>query len=125
MRQIKFKAKNTDGIWVKGMYHRSNGIYGTTHWLLQGGYKHIQIHPNTLCQYLRGNIWEGDIFEVTFNGTETHIEIQNAVIKWNNDACGFGLFIPDHPDAEWMGITSKHVINLSKLGNIHDNPELL
>ena len=142
MREIEFRGKTDENIWVFGNFvktkeeytkeisnaiinldaeHRCCGEY------LDNGWNEIDI--NTLGQYTGlkdkngTKIFEGDIVKsvgIRLNGTETSMI---GFVKWDKDSCNYELYRETNSGFQTealCGFGSYEVI-----GNIHDNPELL
>lgn len=72
-------------------------------------------------------VYESDLYELRVNGIETHVEIILCKVKWSVKGCGFGFFLltKDSEQPNWIGMNDKNIISKKRLGNIHDNPDLL
>lgn len=124
MREIKFRGKCNDGMWINGYLIKTQGstfiCYANQFnddLLLGAENICVEVYPETIGQYTGlkdkngKEIYEGDIF--LYDGRET------AVIKWVDELMGFaGVF--DGDDTESLDCDYCEII-----GNIHDNPELL
>lgn len=71
--------------------------------------------------------WEGDIFELKLEGIETHIEYQNAVLRYNNQVHGYGFHIVEESSGYfgWISINDRKIMSRKIIGNYYDNPELV
>ena len=126
MREIKFRGKRLDGIWIYGdLWHRPY----TKDWVTivsfmedTGGFVVI---PETVGQYtgLKDKngieIYEGDIVE---NTTQTVYLGDKFEVVWNKNYAGYQLMS--------NGFTSnipliQNFMSYKVIGNIYENPELL
>lgn len=132
MREILFRGKRYgDGEWVFGHFYETRGngknVFRIYEWL---NHKHHTIIPETVGQFTGltdkngKKIFEGDIcrFREWSKGDmcwigNVHYEHQQFVISGNpNKEC----------ESEFLLVMSRFIPeNIEKIGNIHDNPELL
>lgn len=164
-REILFKAKlknwrelTKEEWWVEGYYHHQTDYYGDKcdkHYIIDGtetdmeGYgEHIEIDPETLCQYTGihdGTKWERlsedeqKKFLSEWNcekNRQNRKEDWNGKRIWENDICKYkGIkrlmeVVFDSEEGAWelnylYGIGTSNKNLLSVVGNIFDNPELL
>ncbi len=119
MREILFRGKRVDnGEWVEGYYSPVNiPITGNMgHFINVGGYRAVEIDPETVGQYTGLNdkngkkIFEGDIVKFGNNTYEIRFIEKYSRFAGTNAHCVFASFL----------------LNTSEIiGNIHDNPELM
>ena len=140
MREIKFRAKRTDnGAWVYGDLQHVQRI-NTKEQAEQSG-RHSEpavrianydVDEETIGQYTglydenESEIYEGDIVDFTFHYTghcgDYAVKcdtIGKGVVQW--DQGGFVLKVIDNDFED----TGQYVSNVSIIGNIYDNKELL
>ena len=143
MREILFRAKRRDnGEWVEGYYSPANipimGCVG--HFINEGGYRAVEIDPETVCQYTGlkdkngKKIFEGDMFETFEDGidkmvVEFHYGCFTLAVYgwkgatmeygWDEYAGGYGV-VECEPLSQAVDLEETEVI-----GNIFDNPELM
>ena len=137
MREILFMGKRKDnGEWVVGHYCKSFGRvngktydYHVIYNLISG--RHYQIIPETLGQYTGltdengTKIFEGDVVETYEDYDDTFgypaTDVFRSLVIWDESNCCFAIktgdYIQPFNDWDWDYTT--------KIGNIHDNPELL
>lgn len=113
-REVLFKAKRVDnGEWVTGFYSPVNvPIIGNMgHFINEGGFKAIEIDPETVCQFTglldkNGNkIFEGDKLK-RLNG-------KIDIVLFDT-----GQFVIQHESGDTDYIAVKN--NFEITGNIHD-----
>lgn len=135
MREIKFRGRNYDGIWMYGYLmpapkpeihpnckHIISAIPHTIKSVDRGLY---EVDENTVGQYTglkdsNGNeIYEGDI--IMSEGHSVHY------VMYLEDEATFIAMIVGSPLQEWCGIRQSWIDKFKKkiIGNIHDNSELL
>lgn len=135
MREIKFRGRNYDGIWMYGYLmpapkpeihpnckHIISAIPHTIKSVDRGLY---EVDENTVGQYTglkdsNGNeIYEGDI--IMSEGHSVHY------VRYLEDEATFIAMIVGSPLQEWCGIRQSWIDKFKKkiIGNIHDNSELL
>ena len=117
-REIKFRGKRANGIWKvnKSITQRLSGK------ILLGGYA---VNPYTIGQFTglkdaKGkDIYEGDILH-------TDLERDYLIVVFRNGAFMFDCFDEKHYyDFMTYAEDDSGIINLSIIGNIYDNKELL
>lgn len=120
MHEILFKAQQKGNHkWVYGLPAYENGELSLI--VDKEGVRH-QIHPDTLCQYIRltdihgKQIFDGDILNLGYNNRDSTYTVKWAVCGWwlydeYDDECDCEVSIVD----EQSGRTEFEVI-----GNIHD-----
>ncbi|WP_101690711.1 YopX family protein [Dysgonomonas massiliensis] len=134
MREIKFRGKSKNGVWVYGSLIKMIRINIETHILpFTGVYDDskildlsIKVVPQTTGQFtelkdINGiEIYEGDICKIYFNYCSDKI----GVVYFEN-----GCFYVDdkHPSGNLplKSFREGEDNTLEVIGNIHDNPELL
>lgn len=139
MRKIKFRGKRLDGIWEYGFYFEEQMQNGTKCYIQDENVtvKPFEVIPESVGQSTElfdendKEIYEGDIVEWVFfsqkivYGDDTTIK---GVIEWQNGGFILRVIENDFEDAGWYGISelnSDTESDVTVLGNIHDNPELL
>lgn len=136
MREILFRGKRVDnGEWVQGTYYHQTEFYGDKcdyHYIIETCDElednmmiFSKVIPETIGQYTgvtdkNGNkIFEGDIITAEIYEREYEDEyLSNTPIQVTY--CS-GYFYPFHLEGCWRSGVS----NITVIGNIHDNPELL
>lgn len=137
MREILFRGKRIDnGKWIVGGYYSYNNksyiviatryIPDTRDWDVADYYEEnpvykptfIEVIPETVGQYTGVNVgseklFEGDVITMPSYGGGRH----KSVIYFKN-----GKFAVDGSNYKFKDIAPKH---MKKIGNIHDNPDLL
>lgn len=147
-REILFKAKRLDnGEWIEGYYEKYNNrhyINKETDRLNTGGYpirEFIEVDENTLCQFTgltdkHGNkIWENDIVSEKIHpmfkgiirfGNYTTPYRKPSNIESDVDSKHKGFYIEWQKPCEFrkdIGFWAEK--NISTIGNIFDNADLL
>lgn len=124
MREILFRAKRTDGIWVEGYYFAKPILDYHT---IQLGAEQWHVDPSTVGQYTGltdkdgKRIFEGDLLFDSEWECEGHVAWANEHLSWMIVMSGEKEFLQEFiTDGEAMCAGCTHII-----GNIHDNPELL
>lgn len=137
-KEILFKAKRknwrelpVEEWWVEGHYHHQTDYYGVKcdkHYIIDGtqtdmeGYgEHIEICPETICQYTGLQEYaEKDIVK----RTDLHKvgEPSIGIIEYDEENTAFVIHWIDNPKYSPM-YPWKDKIEI--IGNIFDNPELL
>ena len=118
MREIKFRGKRLDnGEWVIGLLVKMCGEWHILDWDDEN--TAYPVEPNTVGQYTGlkdkngKDIWEGDIVEWE-NLIKTNMR---SVIAYRDRMFCF-VDANNEPEEIWC-------CSFTKIGNIHDNPELL
>lgn len=144
MRDIKFRGKRVDnGEWVYGLpMHGSGGdINYICGWMGDDGgetYQQIEVNSKTVGQYtglpdkLNNDIYEGDILErigsydnftpIPMNTRKRQlivVELNVEHDEFGKTSFGFSM----HTQSSYSERTNP--ATYEKIGNIHDNPELL
>lgn len=123
MREILFRGKRTDGIWVCGYYFAKPIL--EKHFILEGENQWM-IDPHTVSQFsgLYDNngtkIFEGDILKFSYTGKNEGVEGAESVVFKNGK---FGVEWGWHRELVALDGFANTMIEV--IGNIHDNPELL
>lgn len=122
MREILFRGKTESGKWVEGFYSPVNlPIFDTMgHFINEGGYRAIEILPDTMGQYTGLRDKNGEkIFE-------------DDIVCWPKED-GYGHVYWAKDEARFVIEFEGCIVDFDNLwgheievyGNIHDNPELL
>lgn len=139
MRQIKFRGKRKDGVWVFGDFfdtqHSTFCNYMPTI-IENGGIAPSDFHlvdPDTVYQFTGlvdrngKEIYEGDIMGRLFDDYN-----ENTIILYHKGILcakpiGKDKFRPLNTfnDCGWVRVDEGYNYNFQVIGNIHDNPELL
>lgn len=118
-REIKFRGKNVDnGEWVYGDFCREINskklIYLIVETRENGTMDFYHVNPDTVGQYTgRADAYEGDIF---IDGYSMY------VIVWDKKTSGFRAKL--YPRSLPLNLFTNEELK-RKIGNIHDNPELM
>lgn len=129
-REIKFRGRRLDnGEWVYGNLIEGNRIVGnTTDWNNEYFCTEFwyTVYPETVGQYTgdKNRGFEGDIIEWVEPNRSEHgdiidYEFLRGVVEWDNERSGF--IVRCLNGNEWF----EGIMNITIIGNIHDNPELL
>lgn len=120
MRQFKFRGKDLSGDWRYG-YLLQKDVDTDAYFIRE-------INPNNIppryTDYqvkqvgqfvltINGiDYYEGMTFELTLVGVETHIEIQNGQLEYNQAVGGFGFYISEQSSKYfgWIGINDKNIL---------------
>jgi uncharacterized phage protein (TIGR01671 family) len=141
MREILFRGKRTDnGEWVYGSCLPHDGcayimppIRNTGITIIE---MFIRVIPETVGQYtgLRDSGWtkvifEGDIVRhghtVKYADGKTSDFYNNAVVEYSESNGCYIITIPGEPHFNRLTKNMVKENNITVIGNIHDNPELL
>lgn len=154
-REILFRGKRIDnGEWVYGYYSPANiplmGCIG--HFINEGGYRAIEVDPETVGQYtgVTANgtkIFEGDIVRYnTFDDFDCHsivafgeYEQDGSSGEYKPRSCiGFYVSVNNFTCPDWCDnepeyfshfLQQQNICEVATkcevIGNIHDNPELM
>jgi len=143
MREIKFRGKDYQGNWHYGsLVIYNNGTFAIaqndTTWTDDGfhndDFELVEVKQETLGQFMGlldkndKEIYEGDIVEwqqYGFMGQKT--ETIKGVVYFDTDCGAYGLNTGFVKDFSWLRIFYNGVDlgDITVIGNIHDNPELL
>lgn len=150
MREIKFRGRNYDGIWMYGyliptpkpQIHLDNEhcVCECPQVISKVDIVHYEVEENTIGQYTGlkdkngKEIYEGDILrsnEYPFNcdGVDNYY----AEIVWVDNVCGFYRVTHKKPNSTVSGIShgncsplvEEDIESFEIIGNIHDNPKLI
>lgn len=134
MREIKFKGKRRDNNeWITGSYvWYKNFKLGKVNFIVDDSGHYFRVNPDTVGQYWRTvnkqELYDGDIFEIRMFD-----DMPKWVVKYIEDEGQFCIAHPEElnlkfvnpwqkPNKEWWMDFGDSIY---KIGNIHDNPELL
>ena len=151
MRIIKFRGLRTDGKgWAYGNLLNEQTIGGVGENLSH--YKYVTVIPETVGQYtgfiadkcknnLEKEIYEGDIFRSEIEADDGDVIQYNVVVWVHQRGCfsmipkdNYGEFInndlSEDPDFSWLfedaNIYDFSIdVGLTKVGNIHENKDLI
>ncbi|MNC03978.1 YopX protein [compost metagenome] len=130
-REIKFRGMDVDGNWHIGnlailpedVRHLKKGHYISNEAGLPFAYK---VRPETVGQYTgnKNRGFEGDIISYIEPYRGEHGDIIDydhlmGMVEWDNERSGFILRCSN--GNEWL----EDLMNITVVGNIHDNPELI
>lgn len=132
MREILFRGKRIDnGEWVEGCYFNSisENLPPQIRYYIKPEKTEpvlisVDVLPETIGQYtgltdINGiKIFEGDILK---NGNDIGVVTANTC----NCSCCHCVYGFSICDSEGIPIDDMHFVDSEKIGNIHDNPELL
>jgi hypothetical protein len=136
VREIKFRGKPTNnGEWVYGDYTRLQVPLSdeVVHYIVVNLFSPVEVKPETVGQYVGEIFWgdgitsgtiklyEGDIVDITFDG-----ETGRYVVIWDEDETDFKATkngIKESYGNKFHYLAANDCVE--KVGNIHDNPELL
>lgn len=136
MRDYKFRGKRIDnGEWVYGNYQEGKGIHPhvIAWWTIQQSEGDVwdeidvaEVDPETVGQYTgdKNRGYEGDILEWVESVRGEHGDVEDwehcrGVVEWDNERSGFIVRCAN--GNEWLDA----LMNVTVIGNIYDNPELL
>ena len=138
-RKILYRGKRKDnGDWIEGFYveDENNNPYIIIDSAIAFEGKlsklFIKVIRETVCRYIgcynKDKLFEDDILAITYRKFDNFLETYIGVIKYcdyqykviEKEALGTKF---DKTFGVWLG--GKSIIKITKLGNIHDNPELL
>lgn len=141
-RNIKFRGQDENGKWLYGGYYTlPDGEGGSIHriaadYSTKGKFEFhdVVVKPETVGQFTgltdrnEKKIYEDDIVEwqqYSFTGQKT--ETIKGVVYFDTDCGAYGLRTDLVEDFFWLKIFYNEVDlgDITVIGNIHDNPELL
>lgn len=124
MNNCKFRGKTAAGKWVYGYYWKDTD-FGIDYIRSDWGSQDTPVLPETVGQFIgrkdkKGNeLYDGDIIGLFCN-------TQIREIKYCSDRLGYFIdIIPSAGTEEGTECLGNVLESAEKLGNIHDNPELL
>jgi uncharacterized phage protein (TIGR01671 family) len=123
MREILFRAKRVDGIWVEGYYFAKPIL--DYHTIILGD-EQWQVDPSTVGQYTGltdkngKRIFEGDIIECWSQGVKARGDVRQRID-------GLWILYPAFQSNVFWGLCPQGngTTAVEVIGSIHDNPELL
>lgn len=125
MREILFRGKRrVNGEWVYGSFFSPNAIMKRGKEFDDD--KTYTILPETIGQYTGlidkngKKIFEGDIISIPFE--EDVVYYENAEVYFDTEHCGWYV---RYFDDESFSLWEYDDCDITVIGNIHDNPELL
>ena len=130
MREIIFRGKRlNDGEWVEGNFVK--GCIDDFAYIVEFGNKdlcrnYVEVIPETVGQYTGltdkngKKIFEGDIISIPFE--EDVVYYENAEVYFDTEHCGWYV---RYFDDESFSLWEYDDCDITIIGNIHDNPELL
>lgn len=136
MREILFRGKRTDnGEWVEGFYTECSPV-SNSKCVIETAWGDYAVIPETVGQYtgLRDSGWtkvifEGDIVRhghtVKYADGKTSDFYNNAVVEYSESNGCYIITIPGEPHFNRLTKNMVKENNITVIGNIHDNPELL
>ncbi len=121
-REIEFRAKTTmDNKWVYGGYY-SHLFIDQPPTFIHDGYRYAKVDPRTLGQYIctigEQKIYEGDILVLS------NEQAYPKIVYFDNDKLAYCLHEIRY-GSYWGKLSNAFRLQVSCIGNIHDNPELL
>jgi hypothetical protein len=121
MREIEFRGKEGDGVWVYG-------DLATAFTVGRAAIQEIEVDPETVGQYTGHKdkngvkIFEGDIVKAKIEGA-----VFCAEVRWGKQGRGWRLKC-DRKKIERFGTIKYYALpdseKIEVIGNIHDNPKL-
>ena len=136
MREILFRGKRIDnGEWIEGGICQTEGytiiltsedFEGTLYEPPSSELYDIEIIPETIGQYTGltdkngKRVFEGDIISIRFE--EDVVYYENAEVYFDTEHYGWHVRYSDY---ESFGLWEYDDCDITVIGNIHDNPELL
>lgn len=137
MREIKFRGKNYDGIWIYGyltptpkpQIHLGNkhSVCMCPQKMSRVDMELYEVEENTIGQYTGlkdkndKEIYEGDII------VSENYSLARHYVRYIEDEAMFVAMIIGSPLMEYCGIRQSWIDKFGKkiIGNIHDNPDLI
>ena len=113
MKTLKFKCiRGTDNSLI------DSDSYSSLEYYFQAtGDKDQMQHVGVVKSF---DIYEDEIYELKLMGVETHVEFQDAVVKWSDAACGFGFYINEPTSSyTWVQMNDKNILSIKYKGNIY------
>ena len=126
MRQIKFRGKRKDGVWVYGDLMHLEKDFKPLIKIIDWSTKDQEVDPDTVYQFTGlvdrngKDIYEGDVCNCSYGYTN-----DKTGVVYYEDGC---FYVDDkHPSGNMplKSLVKSEANRIEIIGNIFDNPELL